>query len=670
MNKKLFICLILIIGVLIFFPNIIRAANILEDIAIAALKSVIVAFAAMLKIILNLILAIVGWIMDFVIDPNKFNVKQGAQIGWLIFRELANIFIVFSLLVIAFGFILDIEKFDAKKSFFFLIVIAFIVNYSFLFIGALYDVGNLFIKMILDNLGVVSLASSFNNFTRISVADFNQSWETENFVQDLLDAFSYSYATGSITFSDAKTIMTKAYEFFAKNKTAEDSLLSIATNAVLNIVLMFVYASGIASIMIALAIIFVMRASMFIFLIMLSPLAFALMILPWTRGQFDKWWGEVIRWTVFPFLSLFFVYTVLLVGNEMNCIAASGKFCGGLPAGNEVRITSPFVALQNIFFIVLMFLAFGFANDLSSFAVEKGKKIGAKLSEWPYNLLKKGGGMLLGGRLLGKSIQNARKTLERKFGPESLITEGFTRVTKPLTEYYEKRQRNLQGRFKAYIDYTDQGIKNRDERVQTNGVEGILKMLKKNEDNTEFIKAAEESLTQNKKVLKKVQEMSDPRNQNNIKNYEIFHNFRKRIAAIKGEISKDLYGIVTPFVDAGGEIITANWDYDKIKKYVIENKDILGRSMNYIQEELQKMGMPNVQVQGQNVIDQAVEKFIEAAAETFRSEDFVILRDDGIIEKIIEKLRSRITSPEEWKQLIKPAPNSPFAQKVKSLRLV
>ena len=630
-STKIIPIIILLTIFALIFPLKEVKADVINDITTAAIKAVVYILVLIFKTVAKIVLWIVGWVVDFVTDPEKLNIKYASQVGWMIIREIANLVIIFSLLVIAFGFILDIEGFDAKKSFFYLIIIAFLVNYSFLFVGAIYDFGNILIKTIFNSLGIVSLSATFDNFTRISVSDIDQSWRSEVLLNELSKASQYNYGTsGNINIIN---VSLAAFKYFNENKPDDDTLVQIMVNAILNLVLLFVYTASLISIMVALAIIFVMRAGMFLFLIILSPLAFSLLILPWTRGQSQKWWSEVIRWTVFPFLTLFFVYLALLIGQEMNCLAESGKLCGGISIP-EPKIISPFVAFQNIFFIVLMFLAFSFANSATSFAVNVGRKVGDLATyglgyRVPRFLTRKGIGYL-SGRALGKPIEKLQEKLKARFGSEHFITQTFGSLTKPITESYQKQQKNLQSKFETRIQ---QFAAAKDPKEKEKYFEDVISLLndKKNKNNANFMSYVKDFLDKNEKIKKDFFAFQPKAYELKKEKINFRNHFRQFTTALEGEVDEKFWGVISPFLKKDdGTIIEdpAQWDEGRITNYLLKNKNIIYRNYNSLLNELKNQGLTT------NKARAAIERIIKIALESLKPEDFISVRDPEIMHLI------------------------------------
>jgi hypothetical protein len=86
--------------------------------------------------------------------------------GWAFTAGLVNMGIILILLMIAFGYILKIETFAAKQTFVKLVIIALLINFSLVFVKALFDISNILYLYILHLAGSNFLVESFNAFTK------------------------------------------------------------------------------------------------------------------------------------------------------------------------------------------------------------------------------------------------------------------------------------------------------------------------------------------------------------------------------------------------------------------------------------------------------------------------------------------------------------------------
>jgi len=513
--------LFLVFVSLLTFP--LRVANgdstiiggILETVVYNVSKWIIQIFAFVFSNLVKAATLIFGMTLDLTLRPDLVNVKEAATVPWGIVRDFANLIIVFSLLIIAFGFILDIESFDAKKSFFYFIIIALIVNYSMLFTGALYDFSNFLISVIYQGLNVVSLSNVFSNFSKIAPTDFaNPQYLTETFLASVLEDYKTIYNTPNAPAADTQVIINAFKKFKEQIKESQTTAemtgaIEIIANATLNLVMLFIFSSSLIAIFLALSFIFVLRIAYFIFLIGISPLAFAFLILPWTRSYYKKWGSTLITWTILPVLVLFFVYIALLVGETLGCLGRPETCTASSTI--PLTVTSPYVAFQNIFLVVLIFLAISFAKNLSSQAVNVGMTVGKGLTKFLGRTAPSYAARWVGAKTMGRTFKNWGNRAEARFGKDSIITKGIRAITSPVTKEYDRQIGNkksaIEASYREYLknpteenlnrfishlrnfdrldedirDYIgeifskDEGFKNRIERVRPDLMDGIYR---------------------------------------------------------------------------------------------------------------------------------------------------------------------------------------------------
>jgi len=456
--------LFLVFVSLLTFP--LRVANgdstiigdILETVVYNVSKWIIQIFAFVFSNLVKAATLIFGMTLDLTLRPDLVNVKEAATVPWGIVRDFANLIIVFSLLIIAFGFILDIESFDAKKSFFYFIIIALIVNYSMLFTGALYDFSNFLISVIYQGLNVVSLSNVFSNFSKIAPTDFaNPQYLTETFLASVLEDYKTIYNTPNAPAADTQVIINAFKKFKEQIKESQTTAemtgaIEIIANATLNLVMLFIFSSSLIAIFLALSFIFVLRIAYFIFLIGISPLAFAFLILPWTRSYYKKWGSTLITWTILPVLVLFFVYIALLVGETLGCLGRPETCTASSTI--PLTVTSPYVAFQNIFLVVLIFLAISFAKNLSSQAVDVGMTVGKWFTKFLGRTAPSYAARWVGAKTMGRTFKNWGNRAEARFGKDSIITKGIRAITSPVTKEYDRQIGNkISAIEKSYDEY-------------------------------------------------------------------------------------------------------------------------------------------------------------------------------------------------------------------------
>jgi len=621
LNKKYF----LILGIIVFsliLPKI-ASATIIEEITYFAIKGVLMVFIYIFRFIIWFFLTIFGLVLDITLNPEIINVKQAATVPWTIMRDVSNLVIIFSLLFIAFGFILDIGKFDAKKSFFKLIVVALLINYSMLFTGAVYDLSNYFIYLIKNGLNAISFSGALDIFSKIAFSDIENAT-----IQGTIAVLSQSYQKIYGGGEKVAQVIKDLHDYFWRyqQNIEKESALSIMMNGVLNLILLFVFGSSLLTILVALSLILLLRVGMFIFLIILSPLAFSLLVLSFTQSYFNRWLNELIRWAIYPPLVLFFVYLTLLTAEALGCLGEPTA-CGFSDV--RIEITSPFFALQNLFIIVMFFLTFLFANNVSSGAVVVGKKVSDFFVD---KLLKQrligGLGGYLSGRLLGGKVENMQKKLEAKLGRENFLTKAFVGATRPIIDNYERIRKNRQSKREAtHRLYTEAKTK----KEKEDALKNIMELIKKETRKGEFdgLMYWKELLEKNEALRKSIASTLDPKYKN------LYKDFVNIVESYTGKVELGLRGKpegVFFKVGGGSEDLTKSDVLkeieNKLRRMIIENPDILTRSTDEIISNLVRQGFTG------NIYE-AISVFLQTASDLSASE-IKKLMDDRAIENVVK----------------------------------
>lgn len=634
LNKKYF----LILGIIVFsliLPKI-ASATIIEEITYFAIKGVLMVFIYIFRFIIWFFLTIFGLVLDITLNPEIINVKQAATVPWTIMRDVSNLVIIFSLLFIAFGFILDIGKFDAKKSFFKLIVVALLINYSMLFTGAVYDLSNYFIYLIKNGLNAISFSGALDIFSKIAFSDIENA-TVQGTIAVLSESYQKIYGGGE----KVAQVIKNLHDYFWRyqQNIEKESALSIMINGVLNLILLFVFGSSLLTILVALSLILLLRVGMFIFLIILSPLAFSLLVLSFTQSYFNRWLNELIRWAIYPPLVLFFVYLTLLTAEALGCLGEPTA-CGFSDV--RIEITSPFFALQNLFIVVMFFLTFLFANNVSSGAVAVGKKVSDFFVD---KLLKQrligGLGGYLSGRLLGGKVENMQKKLEAKLGRENFLTKAFIGATKPIIDNYERIRKNRQSKREAtHRLYTEAKTKKEKEKT----LENIMELIKKDMEKGDF-----EGLMYWKELLEKDEALrkniADPKfllkhkKDKEYKEYkkykDLYKDFVNIVESYTGKVEVGLRGEPeSVFFEPGGnkkEITSPNVRSkieNELRAMISKKPDILARPIKEIISNLVRQGFTR------NIYE-AISVFLQTASDLSTSE-IKKLMDDRAIENVVK----------------------------------
>lgn len=226
------------------------------------------------------ILVLMIGVLLAVVQYNGFNDSLAIREGWVVVRDVCNMFFVLVLLVIAFGTILRIENYKYNRLLSKLIIMAILVNFSRLIAGFFIDISQ------------VVMLTFVSAFAEASVQNFTTMFK----LQEML-AFVPTEVEGEITNFSAPT-------------NAEKVAIPLFAAVMLLIACMT---------MIAMVVVFLMRIIMLWILVVLSPLAYMLAVLPIGQRHSSTWWTTFGKWvTTGPVLAFFLwlALTVLPSGSE------------------------------------------------------------------------------------------------------------------------------------------------------------------------------------------------------------------------------------------------------------------------------------------------------------------------------------------------------------------
>jgi hypothetical protein len=255
----------------------------------------------------------VGWLFDLTINQTVigFNawingdVLKAISTGWTFFRDIANIAIIGLFVFIAINLILGIKTYGDRKLIARVLVVAVLINFSFLF---------------------TRIIINFSNAIAVQFAK----------VQPLGD-------TGTAAGTAPLDIAGKFTDLMGVKgwSNTKDSLQQIAQNnnsawiALMHAFMVVIVALGVAIVLLYGTILLIARALIFIFLLVTSSLAFATYLLPtWASSDFGwkAWWTALFKNAMLaPIMMLFLAVTLQI---SQGLVAALNGATGQTAAGN------------------------------------------------------------------------------------------------------------------------------------------------------------------------------------------------------------------------------------------------------------------------------------------------------------------------------------------------
>ncbi len=264
----------------------------------------------------NLMLGISSWflaqaggLMDKSIEysvniGSQKGLEKSVEVGWKVFRDVANMFFIFILLYIAIATILQLNSFDTKRTLAKLIVVALLINFSLFATRVVIDFSN-----VISN----GFYTEITNNRTLGIA--------EQFTEKvgIIGIYKVSKTTDGVT----NVVLEKAGD--GKDAVFKVGLLG----SVFLIILAFVFLAG--------AIMFIMRTIILLFLMVLSPLAFLGSILPATAGYARRWWHALISNAFLAPIYLLLIWITLETIKGLTKVTGEGSqqtFASWLATGN------------------------------------------------------------------------------------------------------------------------------------------------------------------------------------------------------------------------------------------------------------------------------------------------------------------------------------------------
>jgi len=206
---------------------------------------------------------------------NGYLDSTAVNVGWVMVRDVTNMFFVVILLLVAFGTILGLEQYEWKKMLVKFFFAAVLVNFSRVICGVIIDIGQVVMITFVNGIAATAGGNLINAFSMDQIMGLSQSADPTQFqTSDLFTA-----ALGAIVFS----------------------------SIVLAMMLVFVF-------------MLVSRLVVLWILIVLSPFAFVLSVIPQTQKYASQWWSEFGNHVVVGPAVVFFLWLAFAVvgGGNIN----------------------------------------------------------------------------------------------------------------------------------------------------------------------------------------------------------------------------------------------------------------------------------------------------------------------------------------------------------------
>ncbi len=295
-------------------------------------------FLALIQAFMFFLVSIAATFLTFVIvDLNQYVGyfdNQMVRAGWGFVRDIVNMFFAIILAVIAIGTILGMQEYNLRRLLPKLIIAALLVNFS-LFLGAI----------------VINISNVLMGFFITSGFGTQQG----NLGDTLINA---------LRMGDFQLNVTEKIEV-SPGVTETISATQLHT---INLIFSIIFAFAAACLFVYMSIQFVIRIVALWAALILSPIAMISTVLPQTSGYYNKWWNDLLRWSLFGVFASFFlwlsVWLVAYLGDTTtNLFRASANYPISPEGGIVPFLTVGKTLLQYI--LVFVFLQQGMAVSKS-----------------------------------------------------------------------------------------------------------------------------------------------------------------------------------------------------------------------------------------------------------------------------------------------------------------
>ncbi|MEK9207181.1 MAG: hypothetical protein AAB922_01775 [Patescibacteria group bacterium] len=254
------------------------------------------------------IMYIAGSIMDSAINFGLhtayiFALSPAINLGWVIIRDIANIFFIFILIYISLGTIVQGTKFGTKQLLTQVIIAALLINFSLFITKAVIDVSNVFGNWLYGGIQKTLIAN-----TAGCNIDNPTGCTSPTSMSGLI-----ATRLGVIGFWDA-TKNTNGASGGSPITSSDPTQGFIGRFLRLSVVLITTY------IFLYCAILFIARSITLLFLLVFSPVGFMGGVLPQLKKYSGQWRDELLSAAIFPVAFLLMLYIAMQFINSLQLL--------------------------------------------------------------------------------------------------------------------------------------------------------------------------------------------------------------------------------------------------------------------------------------------------------------------------------------------------------------
>ncbi len=243
--------------------------------------------------------------------------------AWTITRDIVNMFFILALVIIAFATILRIESYGMKALLPKLIIIALLINFSYLACGVIIDASQVVANHF---IGLIQTGSSDTGRPDMGAA--------------LIDTLGVANALKTRTQLSSVPVTQADAEI--------TTILNTAFSAAIIFIAGFVLLIG--------AVLLFIRIGALWALIVLVPFAWFFSIFPTLKNMTGKWWSNFLKYSFFAPIYVFFIYLVIKIGTSIVTYSYMGETPETLSSMGLTEMLSNWNLLFYYVFLVILLL--------------------------------------------------------------------------------------------------------------------------------------------------------------------------------------------------------------------------------------------------------------------------------------------------------------------------
>ncbi|PIQ91815.1 MAG: hypothetical protein COV70_01890 [Parcubacteria group bacterium CG11_big_fil_rev_8_21_14_0_20_39_22] len=329
-------------------------------------NSIVAWFATLALSIAGLFLGFSGLILDSAIDQTVnfsafLDTIPVVNIGWTIFRDLANLCFIFVLLYISISTILGLAGGNTKRMLARLVLSALLINFSLFISQAVVDA---------SNIVTIHFYNSILAPTEKQIADGQRGDNS------LSAAYMQGFKLQSIyNTGDIGKVNEESSGLIKQASNSRETFVN-TTNVILISVAGSIFFVISAFVFLATSLMFLGRAIILIFLMILSPLAFVAFALPGLSGKANAWWDMLLKQSFFAPLYMMLAYVVVtaIQSEAFSKFIFDASFASTFTSGTGFSIIINFLTLIGLI-VGCLVVATSIGGKTANFGITAAKTV-------------------------------------------------------------------------------------------------------------------------------------------------------------------------------------------------------------------------------------------------------------------------------------------------------